>query len=584
MPTLERKYIYKVFEDGSLIGVIPPSLVVSDFRYHQEIDTGAAETVIEISRPLPISDEDIENIIDENANDIVDEYGSTIDTAYKVSIIGEAGSGMLIANGNDIQIWEVSDDNPNGVQVFAGYISQWDSVTESGNENITVTVLSYGKDLEDYIYGNESFSLQVTQAAYNDWFRVGNSSQWVGGINTVLRSVMQTISGHSFTLTKVRLHLAVGHNLLGIYPASVLFTLGIYEGSVTGASTLIATSQATVTSQVPVFADTDFILDTPVVLLPTGSYFFKVTANDYGNVACQSLTNPYSGGALYTEPASGSISAPDSGTWDNKFWLYSGTLETDADFNDTDPSDIVREALDGYNDQGGVVTYTADSIDDTGYQVDYTFRTSTVKEIIEKARELAPANWRWRVDPASNVLYFKQPSSTADHLFILGKHIGAFRLGGSIEHIKNVVYFTGGPTAGVNLLKQYTNPSSLAKYRRGMIRLNDNRILAANEPAAEIISESYMDENNAEVFRTRGVNILAESYNISTINPGDTAKFVGLGGFVDGLVLLITAVDRNADFVNLTLGKIPQRSDSIVDKLKRDLDKEQTLDNPSAPS
>jgi len=154
------------------------------------------------------------------------------------------------------------------------------------------------------------------------------------------------------------------------------------------------------------FTNIDFVFPSTFTIDSGGQYFLRFSTP--GFVAVMSAHgNVYAGGTLWGH---------DFGVWtdqvdDAVFGVYTGTLLTDASFTATDPSDMIREAIDGYQSQGGVVTYNDDSIDDTGLSIDYDFRTATVLEIITKARELAPSNWYWYVDPATQVLYFKELES-----------------------------------------------------------------------------------------------------------------------------------------------------------------------------
>ncbi len=571
-----RRHEYKIFSDGIYVGLLPN--VTSEFDYTQEMNTAATQTTIEVGQTLDTASEAVEYLETESGEVIYTENEIAITTEGAIPIIGDKDSGLLIANNNDVEVWEYSDDDINGVLVFSGYISKWRASVGKG-ENITLTVVSYGKDMDDYIVGDNSYAQQVAQTSTDDWYRIGNSSQWVGGINTVVRAIYQTISGHSFTLSKVQAYLSQGHNLLGIYPGTVTVTMSIYAGTPAVPGALLSTATTQVTSANPTAAIYDFILPDPIALSSGSTYFLQLEASDYANVHFQYNTNPYSGGNMYSRPVSGTLNSLTND--DIGFKLFSGIPATDLTFATTDPSTMVTAAQVLYASQGGVVTYTGASIDLTGDSLSYSFSMATFLEVVRKAQELAPADFYWYVDPATQIIFFKQTATTATHKFILGRHFTELEIESDIENIVNVVYFSGGPTAGVNLLKKYTDTASLGTNRLGMKKLVDNRVTVA--ATAQSLSEGYMDENSAEEFKSE-IFISAETYDVDSINLGDTVGFRGVSIFVNSLVFQISKINRRLDGVGLTLGVLPIRAASYVEDIRRDLEKQQTLDNPSVPS
>lgn len=574
MATLERKHYYKVSRNGTYLGLLPN--VVSPFTYDQDINTGSSETVIEVMKSLDSAFEDVLNLETEAGDPITTEDNQNLTTERSEEYIGEKDSGFIIANGNDIEVYEYSDDDPNGVLVFSGYISNWKNTVGFGDKT-EITVISNGKDLDDYVYGNSAFTLQTSQTTTDDFFDfapAGSTGRYVSVGGKAIDIMTQSFSGLSYTLSKLSFELARGTNSGGI-PSSVTVTMKLYEGSI-GSGTLLDTVTATVSTAYPTFTYTDFVLNTPIALNSSTTYHVRLTTSDYTSAKVNSAGG-YAGGEhqFYVTSAgwSGSIG------YDMTFKLYSGSILVDAAFTSTDPSVMIKNALDdGY---GGLVTYTGSSIDLTGLSITYTFKLATVLEIIKKALELAPSGWYWFVDPATQILTFKATPTTPTHLFTLHKEVEKLEFESSIEHIKNVVYFSGGPTAGVNLLKLYTDSDSLAINRRGLVRLADNRVTVA--ATAQTLSESLMDENSDEEFLSTAT-ILAEKYDIDSIQLGDTVAFQSFGNFIDRQVLQITKIKRGGDYVTLTLGKLKLKTSTYVEQIKRDLENQQTLDNPNTPS
>lgn len=572
---LERKHYYKVSRNSVYLGLLPN--VVSPFTYDQDINTGSSETVIEVMQSLDTAFEDVLNLETEAGDPITTEDNQNITTERSEEIIGEKDSGMLIANGNDIDVYEYSDDDPNGVLVFSGYISGWKNTVGFGDKT-EITVISNGKDLDDYVYGNSAFTLQTSQTTTDDFLdfaTVGATGRYLSVGGKAADIFAQSFTGLSYTLSKLSFELARGTSSGGI-PSSVTVTMKLYEGSI-GSGTLLDTVTATVSTAYPTFTYTDFILNTPIALSSSTTYHVRLTTTDYTSAKVNSAGGYSNGEMQYHVTSVGGWSGGFG--YDMTFKLYSGSILTDAAFTSTDPSTMIKNALDdGY---GGLVTYTPSSIDLTGLSITYTFRLATVLEIIKKALELAPSGWYWFVDPATQILTFKATATTPTHLFTLHKEVEKLEIESTIEHIKNVVYFSGGPTSGINLLKLYTDTDSLAINRRGLARLADNRVTVA--ATAQTLSEGLMAENSDEEFLST-CTVLAEKYDIDSIQLGDTIAFQSFGNFIDRLVLQITKIKRGGDYVELTLGKLKLKSSTYVEQIKRDLENQQTLDNPNTPS
>jgi hypothetical protein len=577
--TLDTTYLYKIFKDGAYLGLLPN--VLSDFSYSQQINTAGTTITVEVAQTLDTSSEPPEAIQTEAGDNIVTENEQIVTTERATQVMGDKDSGLIIANGNDLEVWEFSDYFPNGHLVFTGYQSRFKAVVGQ-NDNISLTFISYGKDLDDYIFGNNSYALQIENNIPDDpaIFLMRPDQGVVFHVPAIL--------GQSFVVTApfgaTKISIRASLDRFFYTPLSATITMNVYSGDPLGASTLLSSAQSIVTSAYPTFQTLDFVFPAAISLVTSTNYFYTITSSD-AIITPGSEVDTYASGSEYNG-ASGGTTLLYMGTYaeDLHFKIYSGTLLTDTIFTSYDPSQMIRDAVTGYQAQGGIVTYTGASIDDTGYSLDYSFITATILEIITKARELAPADWYWYVDPATQVLYFKETPTTATHNFILGNHITEFEFEGTIEYIKNVVYFTGGPTAGVNLLKKYTDTASLTTNRLGMQKLSDNRILAANEPSASSISTSFMDERSEEEFLASPLVISAQTYDLSTINIGDTVSIGGFGNFIDDVILQITTIEPGPDTKKLTLGRLPLRSDSYVDQIRRDLENQQTLDNPNTPS
>ena len=580
---VETKHYYKSFKNGIFLGLLPK--VSSDFGYSQDTNSSYVEMEVILDISLATAGDPVEVIVTEDGTPLVTENDKLITTESARTYLGGKDSGKVVANGNDIEVWEVSDRYPNGVIVFRGYISKWRSSFKT--TQTVVTIRSDGTDMNNRVYGNSAFVLQTSQTTNNlelEWGATGQAPPAgtnIGGY--IIDQIGQTVSSLSHNLSMIRLSMARGTSSTSI-PASVTVTLKLYESSSPSgylSGTLRDTITASVSTAYPTLGDVDFVLSSQITLDSSKSYYWVLTSNDYVTIATDLFGDPYANGSMMINaiPLGVALYAPPSGG-DMVFRLYSGAILTDAAFTATDPSDMVREGLSGY---GGLISYTASSIASTGQSLDYTFSLATMLEIVKKAREFAGSDWYWFVDVATRVLWFQQVSATPDHVFILGTHITDLEVEATIENIINTVYVTGGPTAGVNLLKKYTNTVSLSEDRVGLARLSDNRIVAANVDAAQKLADNTMGSHSDEEFMSP-ITISSQTYDITLIKPGDTIGFAGTGTFVDDLVLQASSLTRARDTLSLTVGMLPFRQEDYVAALAQGVTDQQTLDNPNTPS
>lgn len=293
-----------------------------------------------------------------------------------------------------------------------------------------------------------------------------------------------------------------------------------------------------------------------------------------------SSSNPYSDGKLMYKEGAGSWT--DIATSDLYFKTLASPGATTIAYNNTDPSTILMDILDKYAADGGTVEYDASSIDATGIVIDYTFNLATTLEGIDTVYKLAPAGWYWYVDPGTNILHFHQIASSAEHIMILGQHISNFSPEYTIEGIKNIAYFSGGEaTPGVNVFKISSATSSIANYGRRLTRSSDNRV--TTDSTAELIAQNEATKNNVPIFRGT-MEVPADVYNIDSFILGQTIGLSNFGEFMDSFVLQIVGIKPHPDVATLSIGVLPIRNTRRIEQLKRELEKLQTVNNPTTPS
>lgn len=587
--TIEKKYIYKAYNNGSYVGIIPN--VISEFNYKQDINTASAQLTIVVNKSADNIDEPVEPLQDEGGFNLTDENNEILYEERRPPIFGNY-TDILYAPENEIKVYEVSNQNPNGLLVFNGWVTSIEA--GFGNDDlITLTCLSKGCDLSNYLIltGDTTVAQYITpedsQINGGTW-----SSAFIQRIEptsdiTIRKIVLKLRSsnGNPHTITPVLVRGDPTTDLLSVLGGVGSYTYGSGNTELASFSSVVVTETS--------FTEKTFSLDADTLLSGGTSYYIlwvMFEGDSTVNFAPEAST------VLSTAPITKAYSAIISVNNTSTSPTYPGALfnaaslyikllvndgNTESPYTSQDPTDIFTSIIDNYSGQGGAVLYDGTSTTDTGLSVSYTFKISTALDGIKKCLELAPSDWFWYVDPGSLVAYFKQTSTTADHTFIKKRHINDLNLKITSDHIVNKVYFSGGDSgSGSNLLLTDSNTSSdSSRQRLGLI--SDNRV--TNTTTAETMMSNYLDDRAEYEYETTLV-IPASVYDISTINVGDTVGFSGFGVPVDSLILQIVSVSKHPDYIQLQLGMLPIKLTTEQTKARRDLIDLQTLDNPGTPS
>lgn len=255
--------------------------------------------------------------------------------------------------------------------------------------------------------------------------------------------------------------------------------------------------------------------------------------------------------------------------------------DTTVGYSSIDPVVMARDAMDSYNDQGGIITYTTDTMPLSGEVSSYDFKLQTTRESVDKTVDLLPSGYYHFVDPGQNIQYLLQRGSTADHTFYYEKHITELVLKKSITQLKNKVYFVGGDTGSGDLFKYYEDSTSITALRPGLERLSDSRVTLAS--SAAILSEREIAEFKNPRYRT-SVTITDAVYDIESIQLGHMIGFKNFGTFVDSLVLQVVSYDKSKHSIRLDLDMTLPGEAKRLEDLKRSILAEQIRNIGAAPS
>lgn len=563
---MAKTFLCKVFRDEEYIGLYSPKSVLSKFGYSQDINTAGIQVEIKLDAGF-------------------DEVGAELETAFLLQddgghILTDLGGRLLISKdyifsevpidlANRVEVWLYSDEYPNGLRVFDGLITSWR--TKYIEKTTTIKTLSWGVKLD-----HELVQILPSSALISNELQDGSQrlfTEWKTDLGRVTAAAQTITTVGAAEVNSVQIAIANDG------ATGVQVEMKIINGTPTNPGSTLATVSRTISPQDMQL--TDFVLSTAIELAASSTYFIQIANKNFSSGESATIlvgtdsTSAYGSGAFYISNDSTGWSTPGL---DMSFNVLSSSGAVGNAFVDQDPSQIIRTLLDTFTALGGRTTYDEDSIQDTGVIVSYTFKFNTIYEAIQKAVELAPANWGWHVDPGTNLLHFYDKGRTADHIMELGIHIHDLELERTIEGIKNTIYFSGGDSgSGENILVTETNEASRRKYGNWLDRPSDNRV--TTEETARIMAQSHVNQNSPPRFRTQ-LTIPSEVYNIESFEIGQMIGFANFNNFIDSLLLQIVGKDYNPDSITLMLDTLRPTADKRVDELKRDLEKLQTIDNP----
>ncbi len=260
--------------------------------------------------------------------------------------------------------------------------------------------------------------------------------------------------------------------------------------------------------------------------------------------------------------------------------LYSDTtngLTTISPGSAADSGLIMRAIIERYRAEtdNPIIYSTLSSIELTGENVEYKISLKRYKEAIDSITSMFPAGYYWYLDQ-DGLFSAKSKPTTPTHYFQFGKHFKSINIERSIEKIRNFLLVWNGVSSG-GILNSYKDDYSISKYGRRSEIIIDYGI--ESSATADLIGNRFIAEN-----KSPSVKLVCEiidnniddvnGYNVESINPGDTCRFVGFDASLIDILednMLITKVDYRFDFaiieVELKKGGIVDWQEKTAKKL-----------------
>lgn len=587
MSTIKTTHYYKITRrDGIYLGLLKD--VSSVFELNQDINSiGPASIQITVKQSIDTPRESVKVIMTEDGRLLTTEDNRLITTEGEPQNFNTQDS--KIRNGNFVEIVEVSRFNPNGKTVYKGKIKRW-RANVGTDDDIRIVVTPLSLDLNNHVVKSGE-AQAYSQATGNSGFAVYGTGQMFGStynLSTVGMSNLSSISlklaaQSAVTPATVNVHifdLCAANADLNTHVTSVL-QMSNTALAITSASVIVTGTGA---------AEYKIDLPAPIGISNSRKYGIRVScaaANGVGAVVY------YNYGNLDSQ---GSIFAREGGDWKIGVNNGSGTYSYDGDIYmklhhippftkstvvNFDPTILLKTIINNYRAEGGVVSYTPTSIENTGISIpSYTFSITKVSEALDIILSLCPSGFYYTVDPGTNVLTFKKVATTATHVLQYRKHIDTLDLSATIENLKNAAYMVGGEVSGTNVFVYRQNDTSANDLGVELEILNDVRILTTGTAAQA--ATNYVDKYDDEAYESTVKIVDVE--DLTTYEIGDTVGFRGFGTTVDDLVVPIVRRNRLPTTLTMDIGRLPIRSDDLDRQLEDQLQALQTINNPNAPS
>lgn len=207
----------------------------------------------------------------------------------------------------------------------------------------------------------------------------------------------------------------------------------------------------------------------------------------------------------------------------------------------TDPGQMLRDLLDEARDSSRFdIFYDDDSIKNTDYDMQYTFRDQQLRNCIDKIRELCPSNWHWFVE-ASGRMTLRGPQHTMTHVLRIGREVMKYENDKTVKNVKNIVVVKGrqdedrSEADGEGSIRvEVRDEVSIQEYGARYLFFRDSNI--KDFETARIVAQGRLEENNKVEELGRVVVIdekdvlyvdsPVQGYNVEAFQPGDYVKII----------------------------------------------------------
>jgi hypothetical protein len=212
-----------------------------------------------------------------------------------------------------------------------------------------------------------------------------------------------------------------------------------------------------------------------------------------------------------------------------------------------DPSATMRDIADRFALKfPGLISYDAQSIENTGTTANLSFSSSKASDAVKAAAENNDG-WWWSVGP-TGTLHFHPKTGAATqtlHKLDMGSDIESMTVEENLERLVNsyILDYTGGTVTA-------QNAASIASY--GIRELRESKTEITNSATANAAAAAYISKNSTP--KRRIEMRVSSRYDIESIRPGDLVTVRNFDYPISALQIAKT--EYNPDGIKLELEDI----------------------------
>lgn len=416
---------------------------------------------------------------------------------------------------NKVEIIEQTSANPKGIIVFSGLILRhtYDYV----KKELTLYLASRGylfqrRLLEDSllpITGLTSFSTTFSGTTRNGLPAAFEPNDYCIGPVAV---------GATSNLKAIEFNLLVADGVGD-------FTLELYAtlADAIAGSSLLASTDTLIPQVEDLGIGARFLFSEAVSVTSGVTYYVKiVSTNTYWNITggIESGGN----GPTYNYDSTGSVNETLNIFLD--YYTYADVADTTVTANGDSYIKFV-EVLEKAKLRGLTVPTNILYLKPPEFDINYTFNTNTIAEVIDKFLEASTEDTYYYYDDAQDLLVFKQASSTPE-VSLPYQKLTSLEMDIDAKNITNEVFFTGGKIGDYNLYQKYINATSKQDVGQTLqSRISDNRVTLS--ATASRLSNRFLNKN-ATVEYNATATLAKKDFLPLGIEIGTTLVITGIKG------------------------------------------------------
>ena len=197
---------------------------------------------------------------------------------------------------------------------------------------------------------------------------------------------------------------------------------------------------------------------------------------------------------------------------------------------------VISDIIDNINSIYGATVLTK-NLGTPGVTINQTFTRQTHQSALQIAAAFADSTWFWRIRANGQFDLQQYSDSTQVHTLVMNSHISSIKAIKSLLNTKNKALISWG---GTPTDSEYSDATSISNYLQRQEIITDSSI-------GDLATANL--KGNAEIAKLKNVFTKTQitvnaTYDIHTIQPGDTVKIVNISNLTTQMVTGVLRVMR----------------------------------------